>query len=76
MRYPPSAAGESQQEPEYHRRGFGGAAPIKPGAGSVFSKRTNFRSRTLRNILSGMQCELLKEKFRIRTAVNIRNGSV
>ncbi len=58
-RCPPLTAGESQQEPEYQRWGFGGEAPIKPGAGSGFCKRTNFRSRTLRSILPGMQCELL-----------------
>ncbi len=32
-RYSPLAAGESQQEPECHRWGFGDEAPIKPGAG-------------------------------------------
>ena len=34
-------------------------SPIKPGADSGFCKRTDFRSRTMRSTLFGMQGELL-----------------
>ncbi len=36
-----------------------GRSPIKPGADSGFCKRTDFRSRTMRSTLFGMQGELL-----------------
>ncbi len=43
-RCPPLTAGESQQEPEYQRWGFGGEAPIKPGEGRNFRRLVDIHS--------------------------------
>ena len=48
-----------KKSPNTHRGGMGAAGPRKTGAGSGFRKHTNFRSRALRSIPSGMQSELL-----------------
>ena len=49
----------SQKKSPNTQRGMGAAGPRKSGAGCGFRKRTNFRSRALRSIPSGMQNEFL-----------------